>query len=366
MSSLDTLKTDNIITIGPNESLSHALGKLGSSHDAAFVFNDEKKLMGVINPYHCLIKSSNPGNAKVEHCLFHPPKITGNPPVSTIARLMRESKVHYLPAFDNNNKFVGIVSARKLLSKYQNAPLFNAKIKDVIKSKKQPLVTIYEDDLISHAFNTFKTRKISKLVVIDKNMKLRGVLSYYDIINFLMTPRVKEGRGDRIGTRSKFTSHAVRNFAKTYTLTIDGEHTMRDGLRLILDKQIGSVIVVDSQNHPYGIITTQDFLNLMVSRRPEVKIEFISKNLSTQSLQIVGGFLNTLGNGVRRVPGVVAARLLVKEEKGGGVFRAALSLIPKVGNPRVIVREGKNLFEVLRRIRIKDVIKKGLPSKASN
>ncbi len=40
---VNLLKTDNIIRIGTEELLSSALSKLGSSHDAAFVFSDEKK-----------------------------------------------------------------------------------------------------------------------------------------------------------------------------------------------------------------------------------------------------------------------------------------------------------------------------------
>ncbi len=350
---IDALKTDNIIKISPNETLSSALGSLRSSHDAAFVFDSDDKFLGIINPYHSLIKSSNPGNAKVEHCLFHPPKIKGNQPVSQIARLMMESKVHYLPVAGDKGEFVGIVSARNVLTRYRDLPVFNQKISDVLKSKKKPLVTVYEDDLVTSALTAFKTRKISKLVVIDRGMKLRGVLSYYDIINFLVTPRSREGKGDRIGTRSRFTSHAVKNFAKNYALTMGAEHTMQEALKMILDKEIGSVVIVDRDNHPYGIITTQDFLSLLVRARAPVKVEVVSKNLSAASLAIVGNFLKTVRTGVTKVPGVVAAKIFVKEEKGGGVFKVALSLIPRVGIPKVISREGKNLFQVLRRIKIR-------------
>ena len=39
----DIIKTEGIIKISPEESLSSAVSKLRTSHDAAFVFNDKKK-----------------------------------------------------------------------------------------------------------------------------------------------------------------------------------------------------------------------------------------------------------------------------------------------------------------------------------
>lgn len=69
------IKKDNIITVSPDVTLTQALSRLSTSHDAAFVFDDKKKYLGVINPYYALIRSSHPGNAKAAHCLHHPPKI---------------------------------------------------------------------------------------------------------------------------------------------------------------------------------------------------------------------------------------------------------------------------------------------------
>ena len=76
MNLLDAVKTKNIIKISLEDSLSSALSHLSSSHDAAFIFDDKKKFVGVINPYHALIHASYPGNAKVAHCLFHPQELS--------------------------------------------------------------------------------------------------------------------------------------------------------------------------------------------------------------------------------------------------------------------------------------------------
>lgn len=351
MKSRDILKIKNIIKILPDETLSTGLSYLSSSHDAAFVFSEDKKFMGVINPYHCLIKSSYPGNAKVEHCVFHAPRIRANYPTSKVAQLMSESRVHYLPVFDERNNFIGINSARHILFLMRDSNLFNIKIDDYLKIKNRPLMTIFDSDLVSQAIHQFKTHKISKLVVINREMKLRGILTQYDLIRFLITPKKKEHRGEREGDRISFQYHQVKNFAKSYVLTLYPENLMSEALNLILDKEIGSVVIIDKEKHPLGIITTRDFLSLLVRAHRETPIEIVAKNLSKESRRIVGGFFNQLTVWSKKMPNLARARFFIKQEKGGGVFKGVLSLLPQKGKPKIIEREGKNLKKVLKQIR---------------
>ena len=186
----DIVKTDNIIKVSVDDTLSSALSKLSTSHDACFVFKGEE-FVGIINPYHHLIKTSLPGNAKVGHCVFHPPRVLLSYSYAKVAQLMDESRVHYLPVFNKVGEFEGIVSARRMLSNLAQSQLFKVKLKDVIAAKKTPLVKIMENDFITTALATFKQTKVSKLLVVDEQNKLKGVLSYYDLISFLITPKQK-------------------------------------------------------------------------------------------------------------------------------------------------------------------------------
>src|SRR3989338_1866005 len=185
----DIIKTGKIIKISPEETLSSALSLTRTSHDAVFVFDEKNTFIGVINPYYCLIKSSFPGNAKVKHCLYHPPKVRVNFSIAKVAESFIESKIHYLPVFDDQDRFLGIISARHLLSYYLDSPWFAIPIKDILKMKNKPVITIYEEDTVSSAINTFKKTKVSKLIVLNKDLKLRGILSYYDLISYLVSPR---------------------------------------------------------------------------------------------------------------------------------------------------------------------------------
>ncbi|MCX7881479.1 MAG: CBS domain-containing protein [Patescibacteria group bacterium] len=340
------LKTENIIKILPDETLSSALGKLSSAHDAAFVFSQNNEFLGVINPYHCLIKSSYPYNTKVSHCLFHPPRVYPNYPIKKVAQLLTESKIHYLPVFDDKDKFIGIISARHFLEKLSHLSIFKIPIKEIIK-KKRSIISVYEDSSIAEALNNFKLYKVSKLIVINHQMKLRGILSYYDLISYLITPKTKEHKGDRVGNKIGLNHLKVINFAKTFVLTLRENELMEKALNLILEKKIGSVVIIDKERHPIGIITTKDLLNLFIKGSVNGNFEIIAKDVSKKNRQILGGFFNRFQLLFKKQEHLSKAKLIIKEQKKGGLFEGALSLVSKQGKTEVIKREEKNLPKML-------------------
>src|SRR3990170_7197833 len=112
----DLLKTEGIITCAPSATLSQALAKLNSSHDAVFVA-DGKKLLGLITPYYVMFRANFPPTTKVQHCLFSPPKLRLSTPIWEIAKQMVLAKVYFLPIFSDTNEWLGIVSVYSLLRK---------------------------------------------------------------------------------------------------------------------------------------------------------------------------------------------------------------------------------------------------------
>jgi len=261
---LNILKDNNIIKASPDDLLANVLSKLSTSHDAAFVF-DEDRFLGVINPYYSVIKASHPGNTKAIHCLSHPPKIFLNFPLVKVCDAFIQSKVHYLPVFDEKEKFSGIISARRILNYLKDLPIFKIKIEDFIKEKNKPIVAVYEEDSIAKAVSLFKSTKLSKIIVINRDMKLKGILSYYDLMAYMMTPKESPGRGERTGKKVHYLNRQVKNFVKTSVLTLKKEVILSEAIKLILNKKIGSVIIIDEERDPIGIITTKDILKFYIN-----------------------------------------------------------------------------------------------------
>jgi acetoin utilization protein AcuB len=260
------IKRNNIIKVDPDANLANALSRLSTSHDAAFVFDEKNKFIGVINPYYCLIRSSYPGNAKVEHCLHHPPKIYNDYSLPKVTSLLIESKIHYLPVFDRKENFMGIISARRILSSLKDFPAFKKTIKDALRFRRKPLTAVYEDETVAQALSIFKSTKLSKLVVLNRDMKLKGILSYYDLISFLIQPKNHEGKMERVGNKIHLFNQHVRNYMKTYVLSLKDSNLISEAFNLIINKKIGSVVIVDEERHPVGIVTTRDLLRFYMDQ----------------------------------------------------------------------------------------------------
>ncbi len=262
---INLLKENNIIKVSSSDSLTSVLNKLLTSHDAAFVFKDER-FLGVISPYYVLIKNSYPPNTKLIHCLFHPPKIYLNYPLNKVCQLFIESKVHYLPIFDKNDNFLGIISARRVLRHIKDLPIFKIKISDFVKYKRLP-VMIFENEKMGSALGLFKKTKISKLIVINKDRQLKGILAYYDLIGLLSQPKIKESRGDRLGEKNSINNLPIKNYFKQQVLTLSLKDELKNAIELILERKIGSVIVLDNNKRPVNIITTQDILKYFIEEQ---------------------------------------------------------------------------------------------------
>lgn len=262
---LNILKENDIIKVSPEDHLSKVLSKLSTSHDAAFVFDKEDKYMGIVSPYFTMIKTSLPANTKIEHCLTHTAKIYLNYPLSKVCELFIQSKIHYLPVFDpQNDTFLGIISARRILTYFKDQPIFKVTVEKIINKRWQGLITVYEDDTITQAIHLFKTKKISKLIVINHDKKLKGVLSYYDLIKLMISPKYSSHHGERGKENISFYNYRVKNFSKSYVLTLPKEGHLIEVINFIVNKKIGSVIIVDKDRRPLGIITTRDILRFFI------------------------------------------------------------------------------------------------------
>ena len=347
----ENVKTTNIIKGSPQDTLNTTLSHLTSSHDAAFVFSEKGAFLGVVNPYYSLIHSSFPGTTKIEHCLFHPPRIIINDSLERVSKMMIESKIHYLPVFDGENKFIGIMTARRVLNLLKDLTVSRLSLGNVLLNKKRPLVTLYEHDTIAQALHLFKENKISKLVIIDKNMKLQGVLTYYDLIPYLMAPGVRNNRSMRAGEKEQFNKMKVKNYAKPTVIALHENAKVSEAIELILTRSIGSVIVVDHESHPIGIVTTRDIMQLIQKGKVPKKIEVSTKHNESRYKKLETDLETFVRSHIAKDKKVRSARVRFDIEKNGGLFKISVFLEPEQGEVRVFEREGKDPVKLVKEIK---------------
>jgi CBS domain-containing protein len=362
----DILKTDQILKAHPEDTLSSALLNIKSAHDAVFVFDDDDAFMGVINPYYSLVKTTHRWDTKLKNCLFHPPRVYLNQQFQEVIRLMVDSKLHYLPVFESEGgPFVGITSARKLLSVLEKMSLFHITIKKFLNSKDRPLIVIDAKDSVAKALEIFRKEKVSKLVVTDEAFKVEGLFTYYELIAALMAPNKREHDSEGAAEIVPQRNEQIKPFILSAVETMDQSDYLDEALRVIIGKNLGSVVVQDPDRRAVGIVTVRDFMNFLKEEEPQKVIELSTQHLSPDNRQILSDYLPKIQRWVDKITDLVSARLIVKEERHGSLFNVTLHLIPDKGDPLVLREEDHHLEEVLKKIK-KDslhTINRGLNSK---
>ncbi|MBP9798082.1 CBS domain-containing protein [Candidatus Woesebacteria bacterium] len=336
------LKTKGIIKVEPHDSHASALMKLSSSHDAAFVF-DKDELLGLINPYHSLIKKSLPSNVKLKNSMVHPPKISMQTSLDKIMHLMSESKIHYLPVFDGAN-FKGIVTARRLLDHILTDEKLKMPIGTYLKERK--LHTLQDTEFVSKAMTHFRENKVSKLVVVDDKGLLSGVLAYYDVIKHLSEPRDRQNILSRKGEKNPLLQKPIRNFFKKDVLVLSKTHTLADAVKLILEKSIGSVVITE-KNRPIGIITTKDIFSAYLDKPRTGIAQLHSKGLSTASKYMAEAFTQTMDRILRRSKDVEKADITIIAKKDGALYEADVAVSQKGKRPFALKVESRRLTDLL-------------------
>jgi CBS domain-containing protein len=178
---------------------------------------------------------------------------------------MLETKIHYLPVVDEKNTMLGLVTARRLLRKALNEGVFNNVQAAEFIEQKNYLQTINISSSFSEAIRFFYNTKLSKLIVVDNNNKLRGIITFFDLLPLLQVSKKRKGFWDRGGEDyTKYENYRLDSYVKRLTTQVSLNTTLNQVIELILEKEIGSVVVMKDKFRPENIITTSDLLKAFV------------------------------------------------------------------------------------------------------
>lgn len=268
----DFLKTEKVISFSSDDSLSRAIAALSSSHDAAFVVDDKKHLLGAVNPYYAQFSGRFPPETKLKRCMMMPPKLSLSSKLPEILRNMLESKIYFLPVLDENDVLLGIVSFRRMLKTLIKDPiLLNAMQKKLII---RPAIGVLKDLSLSKAREALRKSKTSRLPVVSKTGGLIGLVTRFDLRESLIES-VDSNRSNRSGQKVKALSYPISDLMVKNVIT---EHQSAS-LPSILDKmrvnRVGSIILVDDANKPTGIVAYRDVLKSLIESLKQRQLPII-------------------------------------------------------------------------------------------
>ena len=154
-----------------------------------------------------------------------------------------------LPVVNNEKKVTGIVTEREMLLVFQDLDqLFPVK-----EFMTRRVTSVYEDVPMFDATRLMIKRGFRRLPVVDEEGKVVGIITAADALKLVAKAILKN-------EPEMFFSKKVKEVATTEIYTIDPEKSVNEAAMTMIMKKIGSLLILDPQNKPIGIITERDLI----------------------------------------------------------------------------------------------------------
>lgn len=124
-----------------------------------------------------------------------------------------------------------------------------------------PAITITGDIPFQDALKLMQERRFRRLPVVDDKGRLVGIVAERDLLYASPSPATSLSVWELNYLLSKVT---VKGLMTREVVTTTPDTTIEDAARLMLDKGVGGLPVMDEDNHPIGMITETDIFKTLV------------------------------------------------------------------------------------------------------
>ncbi len=280
----DIVSTD-YVELAPDTPVSKLVGVLDDPSVPGVVVRDGGNLRGVVTRRQLTASHRHP-NAKVGSLVWHVPTVEPTTDVREVARLMLDGDARLLPVCEGPH-LRGVVTADALLDAVQEA-LTDVTVGD---AATDDLLTATPETTVGEALNTLREHRITHLPVVDGGRPV-GVLSLHDLTGISTravekssggTPvgfdghggagshggyRTHGGFGAREGDRVRLLDLPVRDVMSTPARTTRSGQSLADALDEMFAVGGSSLVVVDDDDRPTGIVTKSDVLRVLTREAP--------------------------------------------------------------------------------------------------
>jgi len=277
----DILRTDFILAT-VDDTVSSLIGQMERHDECYAVVFENNNYKGIVAKKWLLSSRIDPASMKIRNLLTHRsksktpffvPKLSPDTELKEIARLMATADVHALPVIGIEHKkehVIGMVHAEDVIAALRT---FYVRVRaDELGSMK--LVTIQENEEIGKAINLMSKQNIGRVVVVDSQNKLIGIIGLTDIIlDVSVFPRTRmhmskagsHQKGKRtgfgVGEKTNILTLPVHNILTHVPncATAPPEESVAQIIDTMVEDDISSVVLV-KKDIPVGIITIKDIL----------------------------------------------------------------------------------------------------------
>lgn len=278
--------TTEYLSFGPGTRVAKLVGAFTDRDARAVVAESDDGFEGVVTRRQLLASKHDPDERVDSVMRDDPPRVDRTEDVRETARLMVESELRLLPVFEGE-QFAGVVTARDMIAAVQR----NLDALDVDDVYTQDLITVDPGTTVGQVINTVREQGISRVPVVDETdtgggvrREALGMVSLYDLVAFVVRSteqeqggdvggfdahggsgsgdqyRTHRGYGERAGEEITLLDLPARDVMNVPAETVTPGTSLDEAADEMLSNGYASLVVVDGDDQPVGILTLSDVL----------------------------------------------------------------------------------------------------------
>jgi CBS domain-containing protein len=256
---ISDIATNQYVEVEAEERLGKVRSLFEEGNPKGIIVTEAGQYEGVITERQ-LIQSHIEDDTKVAAMVTDAPKIDRTEDVRDTARMLVEGGTKVAPVFEAGDLW-GVVTEDAILE----AVLENLDALTVGDIYTETVVTVDEDDTMGKVINLLREHGISRLPVVDDDGLLTGIVTRYDIVDFVVRDTQKTTRGDRRGEIERLLDLPVYDEMSSPVETASTEDSVRDAVEDMLENDYSGVVVTpeDDDRVVGGILTKTDVLRAL-------------------------------------------------------------------------------------------------------
>lgn len=259
------IATPDFVEVDANERLGKVRAIFERENPKGVIVGEGGEYAGVIGEKQ-LINSHVEDDTKASALMKPVPKLDRHENVREVARMLVEGDTKVAPVYEGEKQY-GIITQDGILE----AVLENLDTLTVEQIFTSDVVTIGERDHLGQAINLLREHGISRLPVIDRDERLTGVLTTYDLVEFMVRDEGRQGKQDRRGDTDRMLDLPVYDLMTSPALTATPDESVRDAVARMLEQDIAGLVVTPEEDdgEVLGVLTKTDVLRALTYTEEE-------------------------------------------------------------------------------------------------
>ncbi|HID20502.1 MAG TPA: CBS domain-containing protein [Methanophagales archaeon] len=260
------ISTREVTTITPDTSIAKAIGIMEKNNFHNLVVLDSEEIY-LVNIQDLLI-ASNP-ESYVDGVMFKPHCIhKDTPTIDAICELM-DSGQRAAPIVADNGKLAGIITDYDLMRRGAESRIL--KDTKVVKRMCRNPICVEEFDSIGKARSIMRKNNIGRVLVVDEEDKLIGILTESDILKKIFKPKRRMTVGEIKGENIPRLGQPVSFIMSSPVITANVDANLAEIASLMQKYDIRGVPIA-RDGVPRGIVTISDIMKYLRELKEEAMV----------------------------------------------------------------------------------------------